>query len=415
MTTDTGGAMADRGGGTSGAAPLHPDTLLAHLGGPPSSRHGAVNPPVYRASTIVFPTVAEWDASRDPRTRFDVVRYGQLGTPTTFALEQAVAAIEGGHRAMLLPSGLSAVTVALQALLSSGDHLLMVDTAYAPTRYFCSTHLSRAGVSTTFYDPLVGGDVRALFRENTRVVFAESPGSLSFEVQDVPAICAAAHEAGAVVVADNTWASPYYFPAFRHGVDVSIHAATKFMAGHSDVMMGTITTTEALYHRVRSAVAELGHCVSPDDAYLVMRGMRTLAVRMERHQRSGRRVAEWLRARPEVARVLYPALEGDPGHALWRRDFSGASGVFGVVLAPVSRPAVDAMLNALRLFGMGASFGGFESLVIPARPGAHRSASTWRDDGPYLRFHVGLEDPDDLIADLARGFDAMRAAGGSRP
>jgi cystathionine beta-lyase len=394
---------------------LHPDTLLAHLGGPPSSRHGAVSPPVYRASTILFPTVAEWDASRGPVGRYDTVRYGQLGTPTTFALEEAVAAIEGGYRAMLLPSGLAAVTVALQALLSSGDHLLMVDTTYAPTRHFCTAHLSRAGVQTTFYDPLVGPDVRALFRETTRVVFVESPGSLTFEVQDVPAICAAAHEAGAVVVADNTWASPYYFPALRHGVDVSIHAATKFIAGHSDVMMGTITTTEALYRRVRSTIAELGGCVSPDDAYLVMRGMRTLALRMERHQRSGLRVAEWLRGRPEVARVLYPALEGDPGHALWRRDFTGASGVFGVVLAPVPKRAVDAMLNALRLFGMGASFGGFESLVIPARPGAHRSATTWPDDGPYLRFHVGLEDPDDLIADLARGFDAMRAAGETPP
>ncbi|MEP6730622.1 MAG: cystathionine beta-lyase [bacterium] len=392
---------------------LHVDTLLAHLGGDAASRHGAVSPPVYRASTILFPTVAEWEASRDPALRFDLVRYGQLGTPTTFALEQAIAAVEGGYRAMLLPSGLAAVTVALQALLSAGDHLLMVDSAYTPTRHFCTKHLARAGVTTTFYDPLVGGDIRTLFRENTRVVFVESPGSLTFEVQDVPAISEAAHVAGIVVVADNTWASPYFFSAFRHGVDVSIQAATKFIAGHSDVMMGSITTTEALYDRVRSAVAEFGYCVSPDDAYLVMRGMRTLAVRMERHEKSGRRVAEWLASRPEVARVVYPVLEGDPGHALWRRDYSGASGVFGVVLAPMTKRAVDALLDSLQLFGMGASFGGFESLVIPAHPGASRSATTWRADGPYLRLHIGLEDPDDLIADLARGFDTMRTTGES--
>lgn len=392
---------------------LHVDTLLAHLGGDAASRHGAVSPPVYRASTILFPTVAEWEASRDPALRFDLVRYGQLGTPTTFALEQAIAAVEGGYRAMLLPSGLAAVTVALQALLSAGDHLLMVDSAYTPTRHFCTKHLARAGVTTTFYDPLVGGDIRTLFRENTRVVFVESPGSLTFEVQDVPAISEAAHAAGIVVVADNTWASPYFFSAFRHGVDVSIQAATKFIAGHSDVMMGSITTTEALYDRVRSAVAEFGYCVSPDDAYLVMRGMRTLAVRMERHEKSGRRVAEWLASRPEVARVVYPVLEGDPGHALWRRDYSGASGVFGVVLAPMTKRAVDALLDSLQLFGMGASFGGFESLVIPAHPDASRSATKWRADGPYLRLHIGLEDPDDLIADLARGFDTMRTTGES--
>jgi len=392
------------------ARQLHLDTLLAHAGGSPTSRHGAVNPPVYRASTIVFPTVAEWEASRDPRVRFDVVRYGQLGTPTTFALEETVARAEGAYRAMLLPSGLAAVTVALQALLKSGDHLLMVDTAYGPTRHFCTSVLSRNGVETTFYDPCVGGGVASLIRDNTRVVFVESPGSLSFEVQDVPAIAAAAHAAGAVVVADDTWASPVFFRPFAHGVDVSIHAATKFLAGHSDVMLGTVSTTEALYERVRSTVAELGFCVSPDDAYLVLRGMRTLGLRAERHFASGVRVAEWLAARPEVSRVLYPALPNDPGHAIWKRDFTGATGVFGVVLRPVPKRAVDALLNALGLFGMGASFGGFESLAIPIDPTPFRTAVPWRAEGPCVRLHIGLEHPDDLIADLARGLDALRAA-----
>jgi cysteine-S-conjugate beta-lyase len=384
------------------------DTLLAHAGGDPAARHGAVNPPVYRASTILFPTTAEYERSRDPATRFDVVRYGQLGTPTTFALETAIAAIEGGHRAMLLPSGLAAVTAALQACLAQGDHLLMVDTAYPSTRRFCDAILSRFGVSTTYYDPLIGAGISELLRPNTRVVYLESPGSMTFEVQDVPAITRAAHAAGALVLMDNTWASPYCFQAIEHGVDVSIQAATKFIGGHSDVMMGTITTSAALYERVRSTVAELGFCVSPDDAYLVLRGLRTLGLRMERHQRSALRVAAWLRTRPEVARVRYPALPDDPGHALWKRDFSGASGLFGVMLAPVAKANVDAMLDALQLFGLGVSFGGFESLAIPMSPAESRTATTWDWKGPYLRLHVGLEDPDDLIADLDRAFDRLR-------
>lgn len=388
------------------------DTLLVHSGGHPRDRHGAVNPPVYRASTILFPTVADFEAARNPATRFDTVRYGQLGTPTTFALEETIAALEGGYRATLLPSGLSAITTALLALLRSGDHLLMVDTTYTPTRHFCDTILTRFGVETTYYDPRIGGRIATLFRPNTRVVFLESPGSMTMEVQDVPAIADAAHAAGIVVAMDNTWATPYFFPAFAHGVDVSIQAATKYVAGHADVMMGTITTTEALYEPVRSMVAELGHCMSPDDAYLALRGLRTLGVRLERHQRSALRVAEWLSGRPEVARVLYPALPSDPGHALWSRDFRGASGLLGVVLAPVPKRAVDAMLDNLELFRMGVSWGGYESLAIPMNPASSRTVVPWREAGPYVRLHVGLEDPDDLIADLARGFECLRAAAG---
>lgn len=393
------------------------DTRLAHLGGTPADQHGAVNPPVYRASTILFPTVAEYEASRVHEKRFDVIRYGQLGTPTTFALEEAIAGLEGGYRSMLLPSGLAAVTVTLQALLRSGDHLLMVDTAYGPTRHFCDQVLSRFGVETTYYDPLIGAGIAELFRSNTRVVLLESPGSLTFEVQDVPAIVAAAHARDVIVVIDNSWATPYYLPAMSFGVDVSIIAATKYIGGHADVMIGTVTTTEALYDRVRSMVAESGYCVSPDDAFLALRGLRTLGVRLERHQHNAMQIAEWLGARPEVERVLYPALAGDPGHAIWKRDFRGASGLLGVALKPVPKAAVDAMLNSLRLFRMGVSFGGFESLAIPVDPAPFRTARPWTAPTPLVRLHVGLEDPMDLIADLERGFarlGALAAHGSAR-
>src|SRR5690242_17295222 len=389
---------------------LRIDTLLAHAGGDPHDRQGAVNPPVYRASTFLFETAAEWEASREHKRRFDIVRYGQLATPTTLALEEAIATLEGGYRAMLLPSGLAAVTVALQALVRAGDHILVADTVYPPTRIFCDTTLRRFGVETTYYDPLIGGEIATAFRPNTRLVFLESPGSMTFEIQDVPAICAAARARGIHTLLDNSWATPYFFPAFERGVDVSILAATKYIGGHSDVMMGTITTTQALYDRIRSEIAELGYCVSSDDAYLALRGLRTLSVRLERHQRNALQVAQWLSRREEVARVTYPALPDAPDHALWKRDFRGASGLFGVELRPVSKAGVDAMLNSLELFGMGASFGGFESLAIPMDPRPYRTATHWSHDGPLIRLHIGLEDPNDLIADLARGFDCMHEA-----
>ncbi len=380
------------------------DTRLARLGGTPAERQGAVNPPVYRASTFVFPTVAEYEASREHERRFDVIRYGQLGTPTTFALEEAIAGLEGGYRAMLLPSGLAAVTVTLQALLSAGDHLLMVDTAYGPTRHFCDQVLRRYGIETTYYDPTIGAGISELVRSNTRVVFLESPGSLTFEVQDVPAIVEGARARGVTTVIDNSWATPYYLPAMALGVDVSVIAATKYIGGHADVMLGTVTTTEPLYERIRSQVAETGICVSSDDAYLALRGLRTLGVRLERHQRNALMVAEWLQARPEVERVLYPALPDDPGHAIWKRDFRGASGLLGVALKPVPKAAVDALLNALRLFQMGVSFGGYESLAIPIDPSPFRTVRPWTARTPLVRLHVGLEDPADLIADLECGF-----------
>lgn len=389
--------------------PFRRDTLLTHVGGSPTDRHGAVNPPVYRASTILFPTVAEWEASRVHANRFKVLRYGQLGTPTTFALEEAIAALEGGYRAMLLPSGLAAATTVLLALLKSGDHLLMTDSAYQPTRHFAKVILARYGITTTFYDPCIGAGIESLMRPETRVIFLESPGSITFDVQDLPAIAKAAHALGALVAIDNTWATPYFLPAMQLGADVSIIAATKYIGGHSDVLLGTVTTTEPLYERVRSMVAELGYSVSPDDAFLALRGLRTLGVRLERHQTSALQVAQWLQGRQEVKQVMHPALPTDPGHVIWKRDFTGASGLFGVVLHPVPKAAVDAMLNALRLFGMGASFGGFESLAIPMDSTRLRHL-TGSADNRFIRIHVGLEDPSDLIADLEQGFAQLNAA-----
>ncbi len=387
-----------------------PDTLLTHLGRRPEAQHGAVNPPVYHASTILSPNMAEWEARRAPEKRFDIVRYGLLGTPTTFALEEAVAAIEGGYRAMLMSSGLAAITAPLQACLKCGDHLLMVDTAYGPARHFCDHVLTRSGVATTYYDPLIGAGIARLMRPSTRVVYVESPGSLTFEVQDVPAIADAAHAGGAKVLMDNTWASPWLFRSFAHGVDVSIHAATKYIVGHSDVMLGAVITTEEMYLPVRTMAADLGHCAAPDDAYYALRGLRTLSVRLERHQKNALHVARWLQTRPEVARVLYPALPEDPGHALWKRDFSGASGLFGVVLKPASKTQVYALIDALDLFGIGSSWGGFESLILPTSPAGGRTATGWAPQGPTLRLHIGLEDPQDLIEDLDRGLHALRAA-----
>ncbi len=385
------------------------DTILATAGRDPAANHGIVNPPVYHASTVLFPTVAALDESR--KDLFVGVNYGLRGTPTTFAFEEAVAALEDGHKAIAVPSGLAAITIPLLAYLGAGDHLLMVDTAYYPTRQFCDSILARFGVETTYYDPAIGGDIAGLMRDNTRVVFTESPGSLTFEVQDVPAIAEAARARGAVVMMDNTWASPLYCRPLALGVDVSIQAATKYIGGHADLMMGVVTVGEESHFRtIKGTAAELGCCVAPDDCFLALRGLRTLSVRLSRHQESALRVARWLRERPEIARVMYPALPEDPGFALWQRDFSGASGLFGAVFRDYPRAATDAFFDALELFGLGYSWGGYESLVVPTDPARFRTATEWPEPGRGLRIHVGLEDPDDLIADLERGFAALAAA-----
>jgi len=379
------------------------DTRLAHAGREPARQHGFVNMPIYRGSTVLFPTVAALEANDQDFT------YGRLGTPTVKALEAAIAELECGYRTLLTPSGLSAIATALLAFVSAGDEILVADTVYRPNRRFCDNVLKRLGVTTIYYDPLIGAGIKSLITKKTRVVFAESPGSQTFEVQDIPAIVKAAHAAGAVVILDNTWATPLFFKPFAHGVDVSIQAATKYIVGHADAMLGAITASEEASRAVAKVHEDFGLCPGPEDVYLGLRGLRSLGVRLERHQKSALELARWLAGRPEVARVLHPALPGDPGHDLWKRDFTGASGLFSIVLKPVPHASVAAMLDGLSLFGMGYSWGGFESLILPFDPSAYRTATTWQAEGPALRLHVGLEAVEDLKADLEAGFARLTA------
>jgi cystathionine beta-lyase len=380
-----------------------PATEVVHLGRDPFAQHGFVNTPVYRGSTVLYPTLASLEAKTQPYT------YGRRGTPTVRALESALTTLAGGADTKLTASGYQAVTTALLAFAQSGDHILMVDTVYQPTRQFCDHLLNRLGVETEYYDPLLGADVAKLFRPNTRLVYVESPGSQTFEMQDIPVIASLARERNIWVLADNTWASPLYCQPLALGADVVIEAGTKYLVGHADALLGFITSNDRAKRHVELAAGNLGVCPGSEETYLGLRGLRTLDVRLARHQETGIRLAQWLQTRPEVSRVLYPALSDDPGHALWKRDFKGATGLFSAILNPVPKPALAAFLDGLKLFGMGYSWGGYESLVIPFDCATYRTATRWSATGPALRFHAGLENFDDLIADLAAGFDRMKA------
>jgi cysteine-S-conjugate beta-lyase len=386
--------------------PRRPHTRVVTGGRDPASYHGFVNPPVYHASTVLYPSAEDFVAHRAP------YQYGRRGTPTTEALELALQELEGPQCAgvSLLPSGLAAISAGLLSVMHAGDHLLVTDSAYGPTRSFCDQILTRLGVTTTYYDPLAGASIAALMQPNTRAIYLESPGSLSFEMQDVAAIAEAAHAKGAIVLMDNTWATPLYFRPLEHGVDLSIQAGTKYIGGHSDVMLGTVSANSATVASLKNTVRFTGLCVGPDDVYLGLRGLRTLAVRLDRHFQSGLAVARWLEQRPEVLRLLHPAMESHPGHAMWKRDFTGACGLFSIVLKPVPQKAVYAFLDALELFGIGASWGGFESLAIPFDCTPVRTATRWAPGGPAVRFHVGLEAVEDLLADLEQGFAALALA-----
>ena len=379
-----------------------PTTRAVHLGRNPRRFLGAVNTPVFRATTMLFPTVAELEQAA--RGEYPGIGYGLHGLPTVTDLQDAVAALEGAFGALAVPSGLTATTLPLLALASAGDHVLVTDAVYGPTRRFCNNHLTRLGVDVSYYDPESGAGIEREFRPNTRIVFTESPGSLTFCMQDIPAIAEVAHRRGALVIIDNSWATPFGFRSFDHGADVSVHAATKYIGGHSDVLLGLILGNEATFPALHRIWTDMGVTASPDDCFLALRGLRTLPVRLARHVESALTVAQWLRTRPEVLEVIYPALPGSRGFDLWQRDFIGASGLFAVVLKPVARARVDAMLDGLQLFGMGWSWGGFESLIIPIYPELVQTATTWDAGGPCLRVAIGLEDPDDLIEDLAEGF-----------
>jgi cysteine-S-conjugate beta-lyase len=382
------------------------ETALVTAGRDTKAQKGFVNPPVVHGSTVLYPTAEDLHAHRGE------FQYGRHGTPTTKALQQTLMALEGPACAGvgLAPSGLSAITTTLLAVLKSGDHLLVCDNVYRPSRNFCDGLLARFGVEISYFDPLIGAGIAALFKPNTKAVLIEAPGSQSFEMPDIPAIASVAHARGALVIDDNTWATPLFHRSLDHGVDISIQAATKYIGGHSDIMFGTISANAKAWPILVEAIRLLGVCAGPDDVFLAIRGLRTLAVRLAQHHRSGLEMARWLAERPEVIRVLHPALESDPGHAIWKRDFTGASGLFSIVLKPAPQKSVDALLDTVKLFGMGYSWGGFESLVIPFDCTTYRTASKWTPGGPALRLHIGLENVEDLKADLARGFEAFNAA-----
>ena len=396
--------MNDKSKGTPRSR--QPDTKVVSGGRDPMSYHGFVNPPVYHASTVLYPSAEDFLAHR---ARY---QYGRRGTPTTEALELALQELEGSQCAgvSLLPSGLVAISSAFLAVVHAGDQVLVTDSAYGPARIFCDQILTRLGVTVTYYDPLIGAGIGELIRPNTRLVYLESPGSLSFEMQDTGAITKVAHSKNALVLMDNTWATPLYFRPLDHGVDMVIQAGTKYIGGHSDLMLGTVSANVATVARLKNTVRYTGQCEGPDDVYLGLRGLRTLAIRLERHQKSGLAVARWLEQRPEVLRLLHPALPSHPGHAIWKRDFSGASGLFSMVLKPVPQKAYYAFFDSLELFGIGASWGGYESLAIPFDCAPLRTATHWQPGGPTVRFHIGLEAVDDLIADLERGFAALATA-----
>ena len=390
-------------------------SILVHAGQSAAQAHRPVNMPVHRASTIIASTLEGYEANERGDNMFKNVCYGALGTQNAFALCDAVNQLEQGAGSMVTSSGLAACTQSVLCFVGAGDHVLMPDSVYGPLRMFCETILPRFGVETTFYDPLVGEGIGLLIKANTRVVYTEAPGSLTFEMQDIPAIVKAAHAKGVVVIMDNTWAGPLYFKPLAHGVDICVEAATKFISGHSDLVLGIITArTHELYKQMRGFCVQMGEIASADDCWLALRGLRTMKVRMEAQQKSALELARWLKERPEVKDVLYPPLESDPGHELWKRDFSGAGALFSIVLEKTPRKAIAAMLDGYEFFGIGASWGGFDSLVElchPERSAVNRKGTVWNEgNSTIVRFAIGLEDVDDLRRDLENGFTRLNDA-----
>ncbi len=386
---------------------MKPETILTSIGRDPKRDWGSVNPPVHRTSTILFEDFESFEAHAAGKSTRP--GYGRDGTPTTESLCKAIAHLEGADQSWIFSSGLAAINGAFQAFLSAGDHALVSDTVYGPTRRLCDYELSRFGIEVTYYDPTIGAGIEALFKPNTKLVFCESPGSLTFEMQDIPAIAKVAHSHGAIVVGDNTWATPLYMKPFDLGIDISMQSATKYMGGHSDMVMGALSCRGPHVEILQRYYKNTGDCVSGDNAYLALRGLRTMGVRVKQHQQNAMVVAQWLSQHAQVERVCYPALPSDAGHALWKRDMQGACSLFGVVLKSCSHDALARFMNALHHFGMGYSWGGYESLIIAYKPATMRTVTSWPTDAVMLRMHIGLEAPEDLIADLAQAFEAMAA------
>lgn len=388
----------------NGERKLSPETILTHTGRQTGDHFGFVNTPVFRGSTVLFKTIDELDNHDQP------YRYGRTGNPSTRAVEAVITELEGAKGTVLAPSGLSAVSTALLSVLAAGDELLVTDSVYEPTRHFCSETLKRLGITTHFYDPRIGAGIAELVTERTKAIFVESPGSLTFEVQDLPAIASVANPRGIAVIVDNSWATPLFLKPLALGADIVVHAGTKMFVGHSDAMFGTASANERLWPQLARTHRLMGICASPDDAFLAARGLRTLAIRMKEHEARALELARWLEGQPTVRQVFHPALEQHPDHAIWKRDFTGSGSLFSVLLEPAPREAVAAMVNEFELFGMGYSWGGYESLCLPIHPERIRTAVDWNALGDMFRIHVGFEDIEDLKADLQAGLDRYRAA-----
>jgi len=382
------------------------ETDLVHLGRAPARYAGAINVPPHRTSTVAFDTVRELEAAKRARFEKGTVFYGRFGGPDIFAFEDAIAALEGAEGAVAVPSGLAACVLPIAAFARAGDHILVVDSVYEPARASFTEYFAANGVEVTYFDPLIGEAIEALIRPSTKLIYLESPGSFTFEVMDIPAICDVARKRGVITVCDNTWATPLYYQPMRHGVDIVVHAGTKYIVGHSDAMLGIVAARAEHVQSLKRAANWLGYHASPDNVYLAARGLRTLALRMAAHQANGLALATYLAGRPEVERVLHPALPGCPGHAVWKRDFSGSSGLFSAVLKTTEKSRAERFVEGLDLFGLGFSWGGFESLVLIGDPAHSRTATSWREPGIVVRFHVGLENISDLIADVERSLEA---------
>ena len=381
------------------------ETKIVTAGRKAQWTNGVVNPAVVRASTVVFDTVKDMNQALVNKHNNAMV-YGRRGTTTAFAFSDAMTELEGGAGCALYPSGTAAITNAILSFVKTGDHILMLDSAYEPTRDYCDNILANLGIETTYYDPMIGAGIEALIQPNTRIVFLESPGSITMEVQDVPAIAKVAHQHDCIVMLDNTWGAGINFDPYQYGVDVSVQAATKYIVGHSDVMLGTATATEKYWPQLRDNSYLMGQCTSPDDLYLALRGVRTMGVRLKQHQQSAIKVAKWLDTRPEVETILHPAFDSCPGHEFFKRDFTGSNGLFSFVLNKGNKAALNALLDGMSHFKMGYSWGGFESLILGiSNVQSLRSVTTWQYDYPLIRLHIGLEDVDDLIEDLEKGFD----------